>query len=90
MAVVAAVLLAQVAAQAGLEDFLPLAVEVEVHVDLRQDHLAQAEQVLLGWLSLQLTSKHEIRSHQFRHKHCRECHHLGWGISLDSSCWLLH
>jgi len=59
---VAAVLLAQVAVLAGLEDFQPLEVEAEERLDLRQVHPAQVAQALLDWLSSQPISNHGIRS----------------------------
>jgi hypothetical protein len=73
-------------AMVPLEAFRPAAAEVAE--PLKQARSLAAEvPARTAWQSLQLTSKHEIRSNQFRNQHRRERHHLGWRFSLDSSRW---
>ena len=75
-------------AMALLEVFR-LVVEVEVEPLKRVVLLEMVALAQMAWQSSQLTSKHEIRSNQFRNKHRGERRHLGRRDSLDSSCWLL-
>jgi hypothetical protein len=75
-------------AMALLEVFRLVVAEVEEL--LKQAHsLAVVALAQMAWQSSQLTSKHEIRSNQFRNKHRGERRYLGRRDSLDSSCWLL-
>jgi len=80
--------LALVEATVQLVAFLPVAAGVELQLNL-EHNLEMVALAQMAWQSSQLTSKHEIRSNQFRNKHRGERRHLGRRDSLDSSCWLL-
>jgi hypothetical protein len=86
--VVAEQVLVSAGATVQLVVFQPVAV-----VEVRQLNLAYnletAATVQTAWQSSQLTSKHEIRSNQFRNKHRGERRHLGWRDSMESSCRIL-